>query len=155
MANPIRNIKRMEVTEEEIQEQNVAEVRQAISDNKEAVLKGIDLLANVNDAGALDIMNALIKKREVAFENMITELNKERYAGSIENLSKLFMLMGSINTDDIEQLTTKMNQGFQEAQEMSEEDKTSYFDLLRALKDPEINRSVTMLLQFLRVMGKE
>ncbi|MFC3014972.1 DUF1641 domain-containing protein [Virgibacillus litoralis] len=28
-------------------------------------------------------------------------------------------------------------------------------DLLKALKDPEINRSVTMLLQFLRGMGRD
>lgn len=154
MANPIRNIKRMEVTEEEEQEQNLSEVIQAISKNKESVLKGIDLLTTISDAGALDMINALIKKREVALENLITELNKERYAGSIENLSKLFLLIGSINIEDIEQLTTKMNKGLQDAQEISKEEKTSYLDIIRALKDPEINRSVTMLLQFLRVMGK-
>lgn len=145
----------MEISEEAIQEQNLADVMTALSENKESVLKGINLLSTIDEAGALDITSALIKKREVALENLITEINKDRYTGAIENLSKLFILMGSINTEEIEQLTAKMNEGFQDAQEVSEEEKTSYLDLLRALKDPEINRSVTMLLQFLRVMGRE
>ncbi len=155
MANPIKKIKRIEYSEEEIQEQNVAEVMQAISENKDSVIKGIDLLSTVNESGTLDIISALIKKRKVALENLVTELNKERYAGSIENLSELFMLLGSINTEQIEELLTKMNQGIEDAQFVSETETTSYMDLFRAIKDPEINKSITMLLEFLRVMGRD
>lgn len=35
------------------------------------------------------------------------------------------------------------------------DEKTSYFDLVRSLKDPEINKAVTILMQFLKGMGQE
>lgn len=155
MADPIRKIKRMEVSEEEIKEKNASDVLDAISENKESVLKGIDLLATIDDAGGLEIMSALVKHREVALEKFIEEINKDRYAGSLENLSKLFILMGSIEVEELEPVITKINTGIKDAQTVSEDESTSYFDLLRALKDPEINRSITMLLEFLRVVGKE
>lgn len=155
MANPIRNIKRMEVSDEVIQERNIAEVIEAVSENKEAILKGIDLLATVNETGGLDIIDALIKHREVALEKFINEINKDKYAGSLENLSKFFIAMGSIPVDEIQPIINKVSEGMREAQTASEDESTSYMGMLKALKDPEINRSITMLLQFLRVMGKE
>lgn len=155
MANPIKKIKRIEYSEEDIQEQNVAEIMQAVSENKDSVIKGIDLLSTFNESGTLDIINALIKKRKVVLENIVTELNKDRYAPTLENLSELFLLLGSINTEQIEELLTKMNQGIEDAQFVSETETTSYMDLFRAIKDPEINKSITMLLEFLRVMGRD
>lgn len=154
MANPIRNIKRMEVSDEEIQQQNLAEVLEAVSENKEAILKGIDLLATVDETGGLDIIDAFIKHREVALEKIINEMNKDKYASSIENISKLFIAMGSIQVDELQAIINKVNEGMKEAQTVSEDENTSYMGILKALKDPEVNRSITMLLQFLRVMGK-
>lgn len=155
MAEPIRKIKRMEISEEAIQEQNLSEVVAAVSNNKEAILKGIDLLASINESGGLEIMDALIKHREVAFEKLITEMNKERYAGSLENIMKLFVFIGNIKVDELEPLVHKVNEGISDLQSFDSDESTSYMGMLRALKDPEINRSITMLLQFLRTMGKE
>lgn len=158
MAEPIRNIKEMEVSKEVIKEKNIAEVLEAVSDNKEAILKGIQLLSNLNESGGLDIANAFIIHRKVALEKLITELDKERYASSLENLTKTIFLLGTLNIDNLEHFINKVNNGMEEAilsEAEAHETSTTYMSLFKALKDPQVNRSITLLLEFLRGMGKE
>lgn len=144
----------MEIPKEVVHEQNLEEVTRAVSENKEAILKGIDLLASINKSGSLDMMNAQVKHKEEALENVMGQLNKPQFSGTLENLSKLFLLAGKVNVDDLMYFTDKLNEGMEVASSMEGTDKTSYMDLLKALKDPEINRSITMLLALLRGMGK-
>lgn len=154
MASPITSVKRKEVRSGIADTQNLAEVTKAISENKDAIIKGIDLLRTINDSGALDMMNAFIKHREEALENILREINKPQYENTLENISKLIFYIGTLNVDDLYYFTEKINQGMEEAKRDDEAVKTTWVDLIKILKNPEINRSVTMLLQFLRGMGK-
>lgn len=57
---------------------------------------------------------------------------------------------------DMEPLLRKINAGVEQATvEPDPEEKTGYFDLVRKLKDPEVNRSLTLPLRFLEGMGQE
>lgn len=155
MANPITNIKRMEVPEEVVREQNMEDVTKAVIENKEAILKGIDFLGTLNDNGLLDMTHALVKQKDTALNNVMGELNKQQYSATIENFSKLIFLIGELNVDELQHFTGKLNEGLEGARTVDGSETTSFMDLIKSLKDPEINRSVTMLLQFLRGMGKE
>ncbi|SFB35089.1 Uncharacterized conserved protein YjgD, DUF1641 family [Lentibacillus halodurans] len=145
----------MEISEETIRKRNLEEIKKAVSDHKEAVLKGIDFLETLNKSGTLDMVDALIKHREDALENVMREINKPQYAATLENLPKLLILIGELNVEDMERFAERLNHGVKEAAAAEVSEHTSYMGLIKALKDPEINRSVTMLLQFLRGMGKE
>lgn len=155
MANPITKIKRMEIPEEVTREQNMDEITKAVSENKEAILKGIDFLGTLNESGLLDMTHALVKQKETALDNVMRELNKPQYSATLENMMKMVLLVGELQVDDLTEFIGKLNNGLEESLAFDNSDKTSYMDLIKALKDPEINRSVTMLLQFLRGMGKE
>ncbi|ALX47297.1 DUF1641 domain-containing protein [Lentibacillus amyloliquefaciens] len=155
MAEQISRIKRMEVPEETIQEKNLDEVVKSVSENKEAILKGIDLLETLNQSGTLDMVNAFVKHREDALEHVMRELNKPEYSTILENLTNLLLMLGDMNMEDLQAFAGRLNHGVKEAAASEVSEKTSYMDLIKALKDPEINRSVTMLLQFLRGMGKD
>lgn len=154
MANPITNIKQMEIPEEVARDQSVLEVTKAVSENKEAIMKGIDFLSTLNDNGMLDMTHALVKQKETALDNVMRELNKPQYSATLENLSKMFLFLGELNVEELKHFTGKLNTGLEESRAVDQSEKTSYVDIIKALKDPEINRSVTMLLQFLRGMGK-
>lgn len=154
MAEAIRKIKRMDVPEEKIREDNVEDVVRKVSDNKDAILNGIDILATLHEQGMLDLLHALIKRKDDALENILTELNKPQYAESLKNIGQLVFLLGDIKLDEIQYFTDKINQGMAEASAVETDEITSYMALFKALKEPEINRSVTMLLHFLRGMGK-
>lgn len=155
MADPITNIKRIKVSEEEIERRNLREITEAVSNNKEAVLKGIDLLTTIHDNGTLDFLNAMVKHKEETMENVFQELNKEQYAGALENAGDLLFLLGDLDLKRLKDLTGKLNEGMEEALATDEDEKTSYMGMIKALKEPEINRSITMLLTFMRGMGRE
>ncbi len=130
------------------------EVATAVSENKEAILKGIDLLESLNQSETLDMLTALVKHREDALANVMRELNKPEYAAPVENITKLFQIAGKLDVDETRYVADRINHAVKEAAASEATGKTSYMDLLKALKDPEINRSITMMLQFLRGMGK-
>lgn len=144
----------MEIPEEVARDQSVLEVTKAVSENKEAIMKGIDFLSTLNDNGMLDMTHALVKQKETALDNVMRELNKPQYSATLENLSKMFLFLGELNVEELKHFTGKLNTGLEESRAVDQSEKTSYVDIIKALKDPEINRSVTMLLQFLRGMGK-
>ncbi|HLR74551.1 MAG TPA: DUF1641 domain-containing protein [Virgibacillus sp.] len=153
MAKPITNIERMKVSSRTIEKENISQITEAISENKEAVLKGIQLLATVHESGILDMLHAVIKQRDVALANLVNELNKPKYTATLENLNKLFLFLGELNMDELHHLVQKVNEGLVDVRQLTSDKKTSYIDLLKAMRDPDINKSVTMLLQFLRGMG--
>ncbi|WP_010530351.1 DUF1641 domain-containing protein [Lentibacillus jeotgali] len=155
MAEQISRIKRKEIPEETLRERNLNEVAKSVSENKEAILKGIDLLESLNQSGTLDMVNAFVKHREDALEHVMRELNKPQYSKILENLTNLVLLLGDMNMEDLQSFAGRLNHGVKEAAASEAPEKTSYMDLIKALKDPEINRSITMLLQFLRGMGRE
>lgn len=155
MANPIRSIKRMELSEEAVKQHHVSEVVDSISSNKKAILEGIDLIVSLHESGALEMLNALVKQKDEALKNVVEQANKPTYASIIENMSDLFMLIGELPVDDLNHFIEKFNHGLKEARLSENKVDTSLMDLLKALKDPEVNRSVSMLLGFLQGMGRK
>jgi len=155
MAKQITNIKRLEVSEKQIKQSELEEITDALSDNKESIIKGIDLLTTLDENGTLDFLNALIKTKEEAMKNIIQELNKEQYSGFLENAGDLIFLLGELDLKRLKDMTERLNEGMEEALATDENDKTTYMGMLKALKEPEINRSITMLLTFMRGMGRE
>lgn len=155
MAEPISNIKRIEFSDEEILERNLNDVIEAVSVNKDSVMKAIELITTLDDNGMLDFVNSLIKQKEAGLSYIFGELNQEQYANTLENASDLIFLLGDIDFKQISQMTEKINSGLTEALSTDSEESTTYIGMLKALKDPEINRSITMLLMFLRGMGRQ
>ncbi|AIF43943.1 DUF1641 domain-containing protein [Virgibacillus sp. SK37] len=157
MANPISDIKRLEIPAEDVEKNNLDELTKAVSENKEACIKGIGLLSAMNESGILDAASALIKHRKEATKNVVQELNKPQYSATLENLVELFLLLGEIDVNEVSNITDKINHGMKEAMEVppSSQEKMNYIGMIKALKDPEINKSITMILSFLKGMGKE
>ncbi|UTR12586.1 DUF1641 domain-containing protein [Evansella sp. LMS18] len=156
MAKPIRKIEPMRVTEEEERAEALEEVQEALVENKEAVLATIDLMKNLHGSGVTRLLNGLLAEGDKVLEIIVKEANKDENTNTIRNLLLLFGTLGTINMKDMEPLLRKINAGVEQAAvEPDPEEKTGYFDLVRKLKDPEVNRSLTLLLRFLEGMGQE
>jgi uncharacterized protein YjgD (DUF1641 family) len=53
-------------------------------------------------------------------------------------------------------LLLKLNSGIARVADFRENaDKLGYFDIVRSLKDPEINRALSLLFEFLKGMGED
>ncbi|RWZ60825.1 DUF1641 domain-containing protein [Halobacillus fulvus] len=154
MAKPITGIKRQTVSYEEQVEKDIHEVREAVADNKEAILKGIQLLKALNEGGTLDSAYAFTNAKHEALKNVVNEISKDQYTPLLENLPEVVFLLGDLNVKGLREVTNRLNNGIEEMERTPDDKKTNVLDLAKALKDPEINRSLTLLLQFLRGMGK-
>ncbi|WLR52918.1 DUF1641 domain-containing protein [Bacillus tianshenii] len=155
MAKAISNIKKMDVPKEIQVDKDVQEIKEALSENKEAVLKGIKLLRALDDGDTLDLLYALTKQKKEAIHNFSEELNRPQYSKIFENLPEMMFLFGELDLPAIRNITGRINEGLKTAEAESQSHKTSYMDLAKALKDPDINRSITMALYFLKGMGRE
>lgn len=61
-----------------------------------------------------------------------------------------------LDVKQLEPFIVKLNAGVTKAvEEKDSGKKTGYFDIVRALKDPEINKAVTLLFSFLKGMGAD
>ena len=73
----------------------------------------------------------------------------EETANTLKNLLLLFGTLGMLDVKQLEPLILKVNAGVANAVEQKDsEEKTGYFDIIRSLKDPEINKAVTLLFSF-------
>ncbi|WLV25606.1 DUF1641 domain-containing protein [Aciduricibacillus chroicocephali] len=155
MAEPIRKVKRMQISEEKVIDHNVDEVRKAVSANKDAILDGINMLASLHNSDFLMAGSAMVNHRKEIVKNFSQEINKPQYEGALHNLGQMFFLLGDLNIDQMEDFTKRINNGLDSMVNTREEERTSYVGLLRALKDPEVNHSLTMLLNFLKGMSRK
>ncbi|WP_173916672.1 DUF1641 domain-containing protein [Halobacillus sp. Marseille-Q1614] len=155
MGKAITNIKRLEVSKEEQLEKDYQEVKQALAENKDAIIKGIDLLKALEEGGTLNTLQAVSRSKKKALGYFVNEISKETYSPLLENLPQLFFLLVELDVKSIREVTSRLNEGVKQMNEADVHDKTSVFDMAKALKDPEINRSITMLMQFLKGMGRE
>ncbi|TGB05141.1 DUF1641 domain-containing protein [Halobacillus salinus] len=154
MGKAITNINRYSVSEEEKRDKDFAEVKEAVADNKDAILKGIQLLKALEEGGTLDTAYAFTNAKRTALERVVQEISKEQYTPLLENLPSLIFLIGELDVNGIRDLTKRLNKGIEEMEQVPSDEKSNVLDVMKALKDPDVNRSLTMMLGFLRGMGR-
>jgi uncharacterized protein YjgD (DUF1641 family) len=156
MAKAIKQIKRIEISEEEKRANDLKEIEDALIENKDALLETLNVVGGMKERGILTLLNGLFGEGDRVLKVLVDLLNVPENTTALKNLMLLFGAAGKINVQDLEPLLLKVNAGIENVAEHSEgTEKTGYLDLLRALKDPEINRSLTILMTFLKGMGKD
>ncbi|ELJ9220837.1 DUF1641 domain-containing protein [Staphylococcus pseudintermedius] len=155
MAERIRKIKRLEKSEAAIKAESLSQVTDAIAENKDSILKAIDLIRTLDEAKILDALNGAVKQRGVITEKITAELNKDQYTGVIHNMGQMFFLLGDLQTDELRVLLNKVNRGIRVANQASPHARTSVTGLMRVLKDDEMNQSLTYFLNLLKGMSRD
>ncbi|MCE5098584.1 DUF1641 domain-containing protein [Staphylococcus cohnii] len=154
MAERITKIKRMQKSEEQIKQESLAEVTDAIAANKDSIMKAINIISTLDDAKILDALSGIVNSRGVIANKFAVELNKEQYTGLITNMASLVFLLGDLNVNDLSIMLNKVNKGLSVANQASPNQKTSITGLMSVLKDDEMNRSLTYMLNMLRGMSR-
>ncbi|PLR86845.1 hypothetical protein CVD25_17185 [Bacillus canaveralius] len=156
MAKAIKKIHRIEVNEQEKRKKDLREVEDALIDNKEAILQSLQVLHHMHERGILSVLNGLLGQGDRVLNILVKAADKPENTNAIKNLLLMVGTLGMINVQQLEPFLLKVDAGIARvAKHANTEEKTSYFDLVGALKDPEINRAVTLLLNFLKGMGQD
>ncbi len=154
MAERISKIKRIQKTEAEIKAERLTEVTDAIAENKDSILKAIELVRALDDAKILDAAKGAVKQRGVIAEKLTNELNKDQYSGVIHNMGQMVLMLGALDPEALRVLLNKVNKGLHVANQASPNARTSIAGFMRVLKDDEMNQSLTYFLNMLKGMSR-
>lgn len=156
MAKPTRKIEPLVPSKESIREKGMEEIEDALVERKEAVLEVITLVDRLHESELLPLLCALVNHKDQATSALFGEINRPENAQFARNMVDLMGFLGTIEFEKMQPFMERINEGMLEANKEEEnDDLISMFQLIKALKDPEINRSIRMLLAFLKGMGKE
>ncbi|AKS66441.1 DUF1641 domain-containing protein [Staphylococcus coagulans] len=154
MAERISKIKRIQKSEAEIKAERLTEVTDAIAENKDSILKVIELVRALDDAKILDAAKGAVKQRGVIAEKLTNELNKDQYSGVIHNMGQMVLMLGTLDPEALRVLLNKVNKGLHVANQASPNARTSIAGFMRVLKDDEMNQSLTYFLNMLKGMSR-
>lgn len=153
MAERITEIKRLKKSYEQIKQESLNDVIDAIVENKDSILKAIRLIGILDEAKILDALNGGLKARQVIINKFAVELNKDIYSGVLTNMAQLVFLLGELDVNDLSELLSRLNRGIHAANLTKPGDKTTIKSLVGFLRDDDLNRSMTYMLNLLRGMS--
>lgn len=156
MAKAITKIQHIELSEEQKRKMDLDEVENALLENKEAILQSLDVIKHMHDRGVLSLVNGLLSEGDKVLNVLVRAADKPEATNTLKNLLLMVGVLGTINVQQLEPLLLKLNSGIARVAEYKDDtDKLGYFDIVRSLKDPEINRALSLLFEFLKGMGED
>lgn len=156
MAKPVRKIERIEISEEDQRQLDLREVEDALVHNKEAILESLQVIQHMHDRGFLSLLNGLFGQGDQVLKILMHKADSPETANTLKNLLLMVGVLGTINVKQLEPILLKVNAGIARVAEVKDhEEEMGYFDIFRSLKDPEVNRSITFVFEFLKGMGED
>jgi uncharacterized protein YjgD (DUF1641 family) len=156
MAKPITKIERIEITEEQKRQQDLREVEDALLLNKDAILETLQVLGHMKERGVLSLASALFGQGDKVLNILVKSADKPEATNTLKNLLLMVGVLGTLNVKQLEPLLLKLNSGIARvAANRDNQEEIGYFDIVRSLKDPEVNNAVALLFEFLKGMGED
>lgn len=155
MAKPITSIHQYKSTAEEIQQEKLNELQALLAEQEAAMNKILEITGELNSAGVLDAVQAAVKAKDDIASIAVEQLSGESASNMIKNVLNASGMLASIDPEVTEKLAESMQSGLHEAQVASKSsEQIGLFDLVKSLKDPDINRAINFGLHFLKGVGK-
>lgn len=155
MAQPITTIQKVVPTKEEQNEQKLEDLKLLLANNEESLNKILQLVSELNEMGALEAANSMLQSKEKITKIALGQMTREPVTNLINNVMGAAGALTSIDPETTTKLLNSVSKGIDEGNQYLETDeKISVLDLVKVLKDPDINRAVGFGIHFLKGMGK-
>lgn len=156
MATPIKHISKKQLTPEELRLQRLFELETQLASQQQALHKLLELTGELDKAGILDAVNAMVKARENLTEIAVHQAAREPVTTLINNLMNAAGALTAVDPATTAKLAASIQRGLSEAEmQQTNSRKIGPLGLWKALRDPDINRSIRFGMDFLKGMGKE
>lgn len=155
MAAPIETIKKQQLTEEELKEQKIENLKQLLSENEDTINQVFTIMAELNDIGALEAATKLLEAKEEVAHIALGQLTRKPVTNIINNLMGAAGALSNMDPETTTKLIESVNTGLDEANKAVDNDeKVSVFKLMKLLNDPDVNRAMNFGIHFLKGLGK-
>ncbi|MFC4769765.1 DUF1641 domain-containing protein [Effusibacillus consociatus] len=155
MAKPITKIAPVVLTEKEKEEQSLEKVVQDVARNAEGIQETLKLLQELHDSGILEALNAAIESKEQIAKIAVGQLLRPPVTNMINNAMATAGALAELDPEMTKKLVSSLTKGLQKAEEgLENNSRVGVFDLVKALKDPDINRAIGFGLNLLKGIGE-
>ncbi|MGX9134300.1 DUF1641 domain-containing protein [Rummeliibacillus sp. JY-2-4R] len=155
MAAPINTIKKQQLTDEQIKEQKLENLKLLLSENQDTLNQVFTIMSELNDIGALDAAKKLLEAKEEVAHIALGQLTRKPVTNMINNLMGAAGALTAIDPETTTKLINSLTTGLDEANKAVEADeKVSAFKLVKLLNDPDVNRAMNFGIHFLKGLGK-
>ncbi|EEM05879.1 MULTISPECIES: DUF1641 domain-containing protein [Bacillus] len=155
MAAPIKAIQKQGLTEEEQKQQKLEDLKELLANNEEALNQMFNIVGELNDIGMLEAANSMLKAKEPIAKIVLGQVTREPVTNLINNMMGAAGALTELNPELTKKLVGSVLTGMDEGnQHLQSNKKVGILDLMKVLKDPDINRAIGFGLHFLKGMGK-
>ncbi|MGG3521539.1 DUF1641 domain-containing protein [Bacillus pseudomycoides] len=155
MAAPIKAIQKQGLTEEEQKQQKLEDLKELLANNEEALNQMFNIVGELNDIGMLEAANSMLKAKEPIAKIVLGQVTREPVTNLINNMMGAAGALTELNPELTKKLVGSVLTGMDEGnQHLQSNKKVGIQDLMKVLKDPDINRAIGFGLHFLKGMGK-
>ncbi|EJQ43347.1 hypothetical protein IEE_03525 [Bacillus cereus BAG5X1-1] len=155
MAAPIQAIQKQELTEEELKQQKLEDLKELLANNEDALNQMFNIVGELNDIGMLEAANSMLKAKEPITKIVLGQVTREPVTNLINNMMGVAGALTELNPELTKKLVGSLLTGMDEGnQHLQSNKKVGILDLMKVLKDPDINRAIGFGLHFLKGMGK-
>ncbi|BAU28476.1 uncharacterized protein YjgD (DUF1641 family) [Aneurinibacillus soli] len=155
MARPITKIAKTPFTESEKQSQAVENVIQVLAQNADGIQETIKLLQELHESGILGAFNAAIEAREQMAKILVGQMVRPPVTNMINNAMAAAGALTELNPEMTKKMMAGVAKGIQKSEErLRSNEKVGIIDLMKALRDPDINRAMGFGISLLKGIGE-
>lgn len=155
MAKPIKTIQRAELTEDQKKAQSLENLLSEVAQNTDSLLDMLNLLQELHDSGILNALESFVKAKESVAKIAVGQIARKPVTNIINNAMAVGGALTELEPETTKKLVTSLAVGLQKAEQGLQDDtKLGIFDLMKALKDPDINRAIGFGFNLLKGIGE-
>lgn len=128
-------------------------VQQAVIDSADGIVDGLKLLQACEEKGLIPIVRALVEQGDDVLRVVVGALSRKGVTDGLKNLIGIVQFLSVVPPEDMERVFHAVARGLEQATEREANSRMGVYDVLRALRDPDVGRSLAMLFAFLKGMG--
>ncbi|WP_102346021.1 DUF1641 domain-containing protein [Bacillus sp. Marseille-P3661] len=155
MAKPIQMIKKVELSEKQKQSQSLESLLSEVAQNKESLLETLHLLQELHNSGILEALNSLVQAKEDVAKIAVGQMTREPVTNLINNAMAAGGALTNLDPEMTKKLMGSVSKGLEKAEQgLQSDSKIGVLDLMKALKDPDLNRAIGFGLNLLKGVGE-
>jgi uncharacterized protein YjgD (DUF1641 family) len=155
MAKPITFINKKVLTEEEQKQQNLKNLSEELAENTETLQNTLAIMKELNDIGILEAVQSMLKAKEEITKILLGQVTREPVTNLLNNMMGAAGMLTDLDPAVTGKLLKSVSTGVESAEQyLQNPKKVGVMDLLKVLKDPDVNRAMGFGIHFLKGMGK-
>ncbi|RNB88439.1 DUF1641 domain-containing protein [Brevibacillus nitrificans] len=154
MAKAISNIERHIPSPEEVRDQAISQVLDAVSENHQALLTLLDIVKELQEIGVLDIVQGALKNRRDIGVIAVTQLNKPGMHHIMKNGMTAMQFLAKLQPEKIAGLLDAVDHGLERLTDTQNNKPIGLFGMGKAMMEPDVTLALGSMINFLRGMGE-